>query len=100
MINSVSNNIPTTNVNVNDSSKMSPTVDRQVSDLPTTEIVNRLDSKDLTIKDQVKQLGDEPPVDKNLVNQIKAKVEQGIYPIDLDLVTKKMFESFQETGSK
>ena len=100
MINSVSNNIPTTTVNVNDSSKMSPTVDRQVSDLPTTEIVNRLDSKDLTIKDQVKQLGDEPPVDKNLVNQIKAKVEQGIYPIDLDLVTKKMFESFQETGSK
>ena len=100
MINSVSNNIPTTNVNVNDSSKMSPTVDRQVSDLPTTEIVNRLDSKDLTIKDQVKQLGDEPPVDKNLVNQIKAKVEKGIYPIDLDLVTKKMFESFQETGSK
>ena len=100
MINSVSNNIPTTNVNVNDSSKMSPTVDRQVSDLPTTEIVNRLDSKDLTIKDQVKQLAYEPPVDKNLVNQIKAKVEQGIYPIDLDLVTQKMFESFQETGSK
>ena len=100
MINSVSNNIPTTTVNVNDSSKMSPTVDRQVSDLPTTEIVNRLDSKDLTIKDQVKQLADEPPVDKSMVNQIKAKVEQGIYPIDLDLVTQKMFESFQETGSK
>ena len=51
---------------------------------------------DLTIKDQVIKLADGPPVDRSMVNEIKSKVEQGRYPIDLDLVTAKMFASFQE----
>jgi anti-sigma28 factor (negative regulator of flagellin synthesis) len=42
---------------------------------------------------------DGPPVDRSLVNEIKTKVEQGRYPIDLDIVTEKMFESFREAGS-
>ena len=53
MINSVSNNFVNTNVQVNDSNKESFTVDKQVSDLPPKELVNKLDSKDLNIKDQV-----------------------------------------------
>ena len=96
MINSVSNNVPNTNTQVTDNSKAQVTVDTSVSDLPRKEIVNKLDGMDLTIKDQVIKLADGPPVDRSMVNEIKSKVEQGRYPIDLDLVTAKMFASFQE----
>jgi anti-sigma28 factor (negative regulator of flagellin synthesis) len=96
MINSVSNNVPNTNTQVADNSKAQVTVDTSVSDLPRKEIVNKLDGMDLTIKDQVIKLADGPPVDRSMVNEIKSKVEQGRYPIDLDLVTAKMFASFQE----
>ena len=96
MINSVSNNFVNTNVQLNDSNKENFTVDKQVSDLPPKEIVNKLDSKDLNIKDQVKKLADQPPVDQALVNEIKVKVDQGRYPIDIDVVTEKLFASFQE----
>ena len=96
MINSVSNSFANTHLQVSDNDKANVTVDKQVSDLAPNEIVNKLDSSDLTIKDQVAKLADGPPVDRTLVNEIKTKVEQGRYPIDLDIVTEKMFESFQE----
>ena len=96
MINNVSNNFVSANVQLSDNDKASAQVDKSVSDLAPKEIVNKLDSKDLTIKDQVAKLADGPPVDRTLVNEIKTKVEQGRYPIDLDLVTEKMFESFKE----
>ena len=96
MINSVGNSFVNTNVQVNDNAKADVTVDKQVSDLARKEIVNKLDSKDLTIKSQVAKLADGPPVNQTLVDEIKTKVEQGRYPIDLDIVTEKMFESFRE----
>jgi negative regulator of flagellin synthesis FlgM len=99
MINSVSNNVSNASVQLNDSNKANITVDKNVSDLAPKEIVNKLDSKDLTIKDQVAKLADGPPIDRSLVNEIKTKVEQGRYPIDLDIVTEKMFESFKEAES-
>ncbi|MBT4355854.1 MAG: flagellar biosynthesis anti-sigma factor FlgM [Rhodospirillaceae bacterium] len=99
MINSVSNNVSNASVQLSDSNKANITVDKNVSDLAPKEIVNKLDSKDLTIKDQVAKLADGPPIDRSLVNEIKTKVEQGRYPIDLDIVTEKMFESFKEAES-
>ena len=99
MINSVSNNVSNASVQLSDSNKANITVDKNVSDLAPKEIVNKLDSKDLTIKDQVAKLADGPPIDRSLVNEIKTKVEQGRYPIDLDIVTEKMFESFKEVES-
>ena len=99
MINSVSNNVSNASVQLSVSNKANITVDKNVSDLAPKEIVNKLDSKDLTIKDQVAKLADGPPIDRSLVNEIKTKVEQGRYPIDLDIVTEKMFESFKEAES-
>ena len=99
MINSVSNNVSNASVQLSDSNKANITVDKNVSELAPKEIVNKLDSKDLTIKDQVAKLADGPPIDRSLVNEIKTKVEQGRYPIDLDIVTEKMFESFKEAES-
>jgi negative regulator of flagellin synthesis FlgM len=99
MINSVSNNVTNPSVPLGDGNKVNVQIDKKVSDLAPKEIVNKLDSQDLKIKDQVAKLADGPPVDRSLVNEIKTKVEQGRYPIDLDIVTEKMFESFREAGS-
>ncbi|MDA8751328.1 flagellar biosynthesis anti-sigma factor FlgM [Planktomarina temperata] len=99
MINSVGNNVNTASVQLGDSNKVNIQPDKKISDLAPKEIVNKLDSQDLKIKEQVAKLADGPPVDRSLVNEIKTKVEQGRYPIDLDIVTAKMFESFQEAGS-
>ena len=74
MINSVSNNVSNASVQLSDSNKANITVDKNVSDLAPKEIVNKLDSKDLTIKDQVAKLADGPPIDRSLVNEIKTKV--------------------------
>ena len=99
MINSVSNHVTNPSVPLGDGNKVNVQIDKKVSDLAPKEIVNKLDSQDLKIKDQVAKLADGPPVDRSLVNEIKTKVEQGRYPIDLDIVTEKMFESFREAGS-
>ena len=64
------------------------------------EMVNKISSKNLTIKDQVKSLASSgPPLDKMVVQEIKIKVEQGRYPIDLDMVTEKMFENFKDAAT-
>jgi anti-sigma28 factor (negative regulator of flagellin synthesis) len=93
MINSVSNsfinNAPVLNEN------NIPT-DRQAAISVPKEIVNKIDGNLLTIKDQVKDMAASgPPISKDLA-QIKNKIDQGIYPIDLGKVTEKIFESFQE----
>ena len=51
---------------------------------------------DLTINKSVSDLSNEPPIDMAIVNEIKTKVEEGRYPIDLDLITDKLVESFKE----
>ena len=51
---------------------------------------------DLTIGKAVSDLSNEPPVDMAIVNEIKVKVEEGRYPVDLDLITDKLLESFRE----
>ncbi len=51
---------------------------------------------DLTIGKSVSDLSKEPPIDMGIVNEIKVKVEEGRYPIDLELITDKLIESFKE----
>ena len=96
MVNSIGNNY-NTNSAVTDNSKAAYAAQRQDAPAAPKEIVNKIESKDLRIKDQIKDMADSPPIDRALVEDIKAKVEQGIYPIDLDLVMDKMFESFRES---
>ena len=97
MINSVSNSFINNAAILNENSIPA---DRQAAiDVPK-EMVNKIDSKNLTIKDQVKSLASSgPPVDKMVVQEIKIKVEQGRYPIDLDMVTEKMFENFKDASA-
>lgn len=96
MVNSIGNNY-STNAAVTDNSKAAYAAQRQDAPAAPKEIVNKIESKDLRIKDQIKDMANNPPIDKAMVEDIKSQVEQGIYPIDLDLVMDKMFESFRES---
>ena len=97
MINPIGNSYHSGNAALNENSSAGLTADQQAAPAEAKAIVNAVDSQKMTIKDQIKDLaGSGPPIDKSLVNEIKNKVDQGIYPIDLDLVTEKMFENFKD----
>ena len=99
MINPIGNSYHSGNAALNENSSAGLAADQQAAPAEAKAIVNAVDSQQMTIKDQIKDLaGSGPPVDNTLVSEIKNKVEQGIYPIDLDLVTQKMFESFEEAA--
>ena len=99
MIDSISNNYNSSAAALTDNSTASSANDKQTGTAPAKVTISNIDSQDLTIKDQLNDLASSgPPVDKSLVQEIKNKVEQGIYPIDLDMVTEKMFESFEEAS--
>ena len=51
---------------------------------------------DLSISEKVSTLAASPPVNLEMVNEIRNKVEQGRYPIDLDELSAKLFESIQD----
>ena len=98
MIDSISNSYKNSAVSVGDNNTAGSAADKQAALEAPKVPTSNVDSQDLTIKDQIKDLASSgPPVDKSLVQEIKNKVEQGIYPIDLDMVTEKMFESFEES---
>ena len=99
MIDSISNSYNNSAAALTDNSTSSSLNDKQTAPAVAKATISNNDSQDLTIKDQINDLASSgPPVDKSLVQEIKNKVEQGIYPIDLDMVTEKMFESFEEAS--
>ena len=51
---------------------------------------------DLSLSEKVSSLALEPPINMDLVNEIREKVEQGRYPIDLDAISGKLFEAIQD----
>jgi len=54
-------------------------------------------SVDLSVSEKVKSLASEPPVNIEVVNEIRQKVSEGRYPIDLNAITSKLFESIKES---
>jgi negative regulator of flagellin synthesis FlgM len=53
-------------------------------------------SVELSVSEKVKSLSSEPPVNIEVVNEIRQKVSEGRYPIDLNAITNKLFESIKE----
>ena len=53
-------------------------------------------SVDLSVSEKVKSRSSEPPVNIEVVNEIRQKVSEGRYPIDLNAITNKLFESIKE----
>ena len=53
-------------------------------------------SVDLSVSEKVKSLSSEPPINIEVVTEIRQKVSEGRYPIDLNAITNKLFESIKE----
>ena len=53
-------------------------------------------SVDLSISEKVKSLSSEPPINIEVVSEIRQKVSEGRYPIDLNAITNKLFESTKD----
>jgi negative regulator of flagellin synthesis FlgM len=55
-----------------------------------------VDASSLSIKNSVSALGETPPIDTEVVSRIKQQIEAGKYPINLDLVSERLMESYLE----
>ena len=55
-----------------------------------------VDASSLSRKNSVSALGETPPIDTEVVSRIKQQIEAGKYPINLDLVSERLMESYLE----
>lgn len=98
MIDSVRNSPNAGGLTVHDQKKSSVS-SGQANRAPDTVDVQADNSSvnlDLSLSEKVSSLAGSPPVNMGLVNDIRERVEQGRYPIDLDAISSKLFESIQE----
>ena len=98
MVDSVRNSPHIGNLAVHDQKKsnVSNGQSNQVAESDTARSDNSNVSVDLSISEKVSTLAASPPVNLEMVNEIRNKVEQGRYPIDLDELSAKLFESIQD----
>ena len=54
------------------------------------------DAINVSMKASVSSLAENPPVDIEVVNRIKQAISDGRYPINLDLVSERLMESYLE----
>ena len=72
-----------------------------VVDTGSTQVAQKTNSAEvsvdvsLSMADKVKSMSSEPPIDIQLVNEIRQKVAEGRYPIDVSAISSKMFESIK-----
>ena len=72
-----------------------------VGDTGSTQVAQKTNSAEvsvdvsLSLADTVKSMSSEPPIDIQLVNEIRQKVAEGRYPIDVSAISSKMFESIK-----
>lgn len=83
---------------VNDQKKsgVTRTQTSQLSDSNSAKSDNNSVSVDLSLSEKVSSMSSSPPINMELVNEIREKVEQGRYPIDLDAISTKLYESIQD----
>ena len=78
--------------------KRSPSISsgqaNRAPDIVDVQADNSSVNLDLSLSEKVSSLAGSP-VNMGLVNDIR-RVEQGRYPIDLDAISSKLFESIQE----
>ena len=98
MVESVRQNLNVGSGTVHDQKKSRITIsDAQGSVAPAKEATAGV-SVDvaLSMADKVKSMSSEPPINIQLVNEIKQKVSEGRYPIDLNAISSRMFESIKD----
>ena len=98
MVDSVRNSPNVGNLAVHEQKKsnVSSGQTNQVAESDTVRADSSAVSVDLSISEKVSTLAASPPVNLEMVNEIRNKVEQGRYPIDLDELSAKLFESIQD----
>ena len=98
MVESVRQNLNVGSGAVHDQKKSRITIsDAQGSVAPAKQAIDQV-SVDvaLSMADKVKSMSSEPPINIQLVNEIKQKVSEGRYPIDLNTISSRMFESIKD----
>ena len=98
MVDTVRNSPNMGSLAVNDQKKsgVARTQTSQVSDANSAKTDNNSVSVDLSLSEKVSSMSSSPPINMELVNEIREKVEQGRYPIDLDAISTKLYESIQD----
>ena len=98
MVDSVRNSPNVGNLAVHDQKKsnLSSGQSSQVAESDAAKADKSAVSVDLSISEKIGTLASSPPVNMEMVTEIRNKVEQGRYPIDLDAISAKLFESIQD----
>ena len=99
MVDTVRNSLSTGSATVQDQrkSRVSQAETSQTSAADKASAVSSQSvSVELSVSEKVKSLSSEPPVNIEVVNEIRQKVSEGRYPIDLNAITNKLFESIKE----
>ena len=72
-----------------DQSHSSSMADKSTASAPSVSV-------DLSVSEKVKALSTEPPVNIEVVTEIRQTVSEGSYPSDLNASTKKLSDRIQE----
>ena len=98
MVDTVRNSPSTGTSTVHDQAKsrVSQSEQAHTSSAEKASASTRSISVDLSVSEKVKSLSAEPPINIEVVNEIKQKVSEGRYPIDLNAISNKLFESIKE----
>jgi len=98
MVDSIKHSLPTGSTAINEHKKSRIQVDDAggASHEQAQSGKTQGNSVDLSLNDIVKDLSNEPPINLELVNEIRQKVSEGRYPLDLDAISDKLFENITD----
>ena len=69
---------------------------RANTQVPASQESDTVELKSTEIASNLKELTSAPPVDLNKVSQIKNAIQQGKYPIDIDLVSEALMQAYRD----
>jgi len=95
--NKVLNNVKSASVDAQSNKKVGKTntVLQQTSTEPKTSEAEKNISKFVS-KETIKDMSNEPPVDKINVSRIKNAIASGSYPVDLEKISDALFTAYKE----
>ena len=96
MVDSIKQSLPTGSTAINEHKKSRIQVDGAGGASREQSGKAQGNSVDLSLNDIVKDLSSEPPINLELVTEIRQKVAEGRYPLDLDAISDKLFENITD----
>ena len=96
MVDSIKHNMRQMLVPGAQDAKAPPPRGGQASADVTAVSAGSVDASSLSIKASVSAMMEIPPIDIEVVSRIKQQIEAGKYPVNLDLVSERLMESYLE----